>query len=107
MQKGNENWKWGVVVLLLTLFLITANQAYQHLASQEDFAPPEEDYRDSWDLEHQSGPGAGQLMQATPANDYQRMPSNDSIENNSTSNGGAIEPIVIEDNVNWNQSNTN
>lgn len=103
MQKGNENWKWGVVVLLLTVFLITANQAYQHIANQEDFAPPEEDYRDSWDLEHQSGPGAGQPMQFTPnqsSQDTNTMQNESSaIDENSVS-----EPLVIDDDIDWDQS---
>ncbi len=71
MNTGKETWKWGVVVLLLAVFLITANQAYQHIANQEDYEAPD-DWRkgDSWDQEHGGGPGAGQPMQVTP--DYSR-----------------------------------
>jgi hypothetical protein len=64
MKTGNETWKWALVFILLTIFLVTANQAYEHITNQEDFPPPT-DYLegDSWDLEHGSGPGAGQAMQ--------------------------------------------
>jgi hypothetical protein len=50
---SKDNWKWGLVFILLAIFLVTANQAYKHIASQEDFAPPD-DYKkgDSWDLEN-------------------------------------------------------
>lgn len=68
MQTGNETWKWGVVFILLAIFLITANQAYQHVTSQEHFEPPDDYLKgDSWDIEHQSGPGAGQAIQLPPA----------------------------------------
>ena len=76
MQTGKETWKWGVVVLLLAIFLITANQAYQHIASQESFEPPDDWQKgDSWDLEHQSGPGAGQPMQMPQAGKNQTTPT--------------------------------
>ncbi|MEW6711654.1 MAG: hypothetical protein AB1403_17665 [Candidatus Riflebacteria bacterium] len=64
MKTGTETWKWGLVFVLLAVFLVTANHAYVQITSQEDYPPPD-DYKqgDSWDLEHQSGPGAGQAMQ--------------------------------------------
>ncbi|MDD3000306.1 MAG: hypothetical protein PHF29_00950 [Candidatus Riflebacteria bacterium] len=53
---GNDNWKWGVVFILLAIFLVTANQAYKHVVSQEDFEPPDDYLKgDSWDLEQQAG----------------------------------------------------
>jgi hypothetical protein len=100
MQNGNETWKWGVVFILLAIFLVTANQAYQHVTSQEDYAPPDDYLKgDSWDLEHQSGPGAGQPMQASPdlPADYNRplgTPASDSVE--------SVAPIVIEEDIDWN-----
>lgn len=69
MNTGKETWKWGLVVLLLTVFLITANQAYQHIAKQETFEAPDDYLKgDSWDLEHQTGPGAGQPFEVTNPN---------------------------------------
>lgn len=64
MNKGNETWKWGLVFVLLAVFLVTANQSYVHISSLEDFEPPD-DYRmgDSWDLEQQRGPGTSQPME--------------------------------------------
>lgn len=109
MNTGKETWKWGVVVLLLAVFLITANQAYQHIANQEDFEAPDDYLKgDSWDLEHGGGPGAGQPIQIT--NDYNRSQttpapvgtSNSELSNSSTGQ----EPIVLDDNVNWNQSDS-
>lgn len=105
MQKGNENWKWGLVVLLLTVFLITANQAYQHIASQEDFAPPDEDYRDSWDLEHQNGPGASQPIQYSSDQEHLPVVNGSTTNPKEDSNMKVIESIVIEDGIDWNQSN--
>lgn len=108
MQKGNENWKWGVVVLLLAIFLITANQAYQHLANQETFEPPDDYLKgDSWDLEHQNGPGAGQPMQLTTDNNPQTTPTvntTSSVESNNTLT--VPEPIVLDDDIDWSQSDT-
>ncbi|MDD2623413.1 MAG: hypothetical protein BWY02_02707 [bacterium ADurb.Bin157] len=53
---GNDNWKWGVVFILLAIFLVTANQAYKHVVSQEDFEPPDDYLKgDSWDIEQQAG----------------------------------------------------
>lgn len=104
MQTGKETWKWGVVVLLLAIFLITANQAYQHIASQESFEPPDDWQKgDSWDLEHQSGPGAGQPMQMPQAGKNQTTPTVEmpAQEENSVT---VPEAIVIEDDIDWNQS---
>lgn len=107
MQKGNENWKWGVVVLLLAIFLITANQAYQHLANQETFEPPDDYLKgDSWDLEHQNGPGAGQPMQLST--DNYSMPTAApaaNVASNESNNALTMpEPIVLDDDVDWSQS---
>ena len=63
MNQGSETWKWGLVFILLAIFLITANHAYVHMSSLEDFPPPD-DYLlgDSWDLEQKSGPGTSQAI---------------------------------------------
>lgn len=96
MQTGNETWKWGVVFILLAIFLITANQAYQHVSNQEHFEPPDDYLKgDSWDLEHQGGPGAGQAVELPP--DYSPDVSPDS----STSEE-ASEPMVIQEEIDWN-----
>ena len=111
MNTGKETWKWGVVVLLLAVFLITANQAYQHIANQEDFEAPDDYLKgDSWDLEHGGGPGAGQPIQIS--NDYNRSQTTPAPVGTSNSNSGLNsgssnqEPIILEDNVNWNQSDS-
>lgn len=61
MQTGNETWKWVLVFVLLTVFIITANQAYLYISKLEDHPPPD-DYLlgNSWELEQSKGPGAGQ-----------------------------------------------
>lgn len=66
-MSGNETWKWGLVFVLLAVFLVTANHAYFYISGLDDFPPPD-DYLmgDSWDLEHGSGPGAGQPMNLVP-----------------------------------------
>lgn len=63
METGSESWKWGLVLILLGVFLLVANQAYVAVTSQEDYPPPD-DYMagDSFDIEHKAGPGAGQPM---------------------------------------------
>lgn len=67
MKTGSETWKWGLVFVLLAVFLIVANQAYVNVTSQEVFAPPDDYLKgDSWDIEHQGGPGAGQAMELPP-----------------------------------------
>ena len=60
MDIGREPWKWGVVFLLLAVFVAVANQAYVVVSSHETHPPPE-DWKmgDSFDQEHKSGPGAG------------------------------------------------
>ncbi len=111
MNTGKETWKWGVVVLLLAVFLITANQAYQHIANQEDYEAPD-DWRkgDSWDQEHGGGPGAGQPMQVTP--DYSRSQTTPTPVSTSNSDSGlnsnqtTQEQMIIEDDVNWNQNDS-
>lgn len=61
MELGKESWKWGLVLILLAVFLVIGHQAYVAVTSQEDFAPPD-DYKqgDSYDIERNPGPGAGQ-----------------------------------------------
>jgi hypothetical protein len=60
MEFGREPWKWGLVLMLLAVFLVVANQAYVAVTSQETFDPPDDYLKgDSFDLEHQAGPGAG------------------------------------------------
>lgn len=61
MELGKESWKWGLVLILLAVFLVIGHQAYVAITSQEDFPPPE-DYKqgDSYDVERNPGPGAGQ-----------------------------------------------
>jgi hypothetical protein len=60
MELGREPWKWGMVLVLLAIFLVVAHQAYVAVTSQETFDPPDDYLKgDSFDLEHQSGPGAG------------------------------------------------
>ncbi len=100
MQNGNETWKWGVVFILLAIFLVTANQAYQHVTSQENYEPPDDYLKgDSWDLEHQSGPGAGQPMQLSPdqPEGFDR-PLGEAAPASET----AFEPVVIDEDIDWN-----
>jgi len=61
MELGKEAWKWGLVLILLAVFLLVGHQAYMAVTSQEDYPPPE-DYKmgDSFDIERSQGPGAGQ-----------------------------------------------
>ena len=109
MNTGKETWKWGLVALLLAIFLITANQAYQHVANQEVYEAPDDWTKgDSWDLEHQSGPGAGQPMQmSTESNKNQNTPA--VIESSNSDLGESLtspEQIIIEENIDWNQSDS-
>lgn len=61
MEIGKESWKWGLVLILLAVFLLIAHQAYVAVTSQEDFQPPEDYLQgDSYDVERNPGPGAGQ-----------------------------------------------
>ena len=104
MNTGKETWKWALVVLLLAVFLITANQAYQQLANQEDYEPPDDYMKgDSWDIEHQTGPGAGQPVEVNYDN------TNTATSNKPQSviiNERLTTPkkIVFDDESNWNQS---
>lgn len=101
MQNGSETWKWGVVFILLAIFLVTANQAYQHVTSQETFEPPDDYLKgDSWDIEHQGGPGAGQPMQLSPD-----MPEgfDQPLGESASEAVEVLEPIVIEDDIDWNK----
>lgn len=102
MQSGNDTWKWGVVFILLAIFLITANQAYQHVTSQEHFEPPD-DYKqgDSWDIEHQGGPGAGQAIELPPemqAEDNQAWPASAPVIPE-----GDEDAAIAPDEIDWNQ----
>lgn len=60
MNIGKEPWKWGLVFMLLAVFVVVANQAYVAVSSYEEVPPPD-DWKsgDSFDQEHQAGPGAG------------------------------------------------
>ena len=101
MNSGKETWKWGLVVILLAIFLITANQAYQHLANQEEYAPPDDYLKgDSWDLEHNGGPGAGQPIE-TKSNINLTSDDNSVKVNKRLS---TPKPIVFDDKSNWNQA---
>ncbi len=98
MQTGNETWKWGVVFILLAIFLITANQAYQHVTSQEHFEPPDDYLQgDSWDLEHKGGPGSGQAISLPP--DY--SPSSSGADSGIPAE--ETEPIILDSEIDWNQ----
>ena len=103
MNTGKETWKWALVVLLLAVFLITANQAYQHLANQEDFDAPDDYLKgDSWDLEHQTGPGAGQPIEVKNDNSNQ----NSAIKKPTKTNQRLVpaKTIIFDDKSKWNQS---
>ena len=101
MNTGKETWKWALVVILLAVFLITANQAYQHLANQEDYAPPDDYLKgDSWDLEHNSGPGAGQPTTVSE-NNNSLTPNKPSVKVNQRLS--TVKPIVFDDKSDWNQ----
>jgi hypothetical protein len=39
MELGREPWKWGMVLVLLAIFLVVAHQAYVAVTSQETFDP--------------------------------------------------------------------
>ena len=109
MNTGKETWKWGLVALLLAIFLITANQAYQHVANQEVYEAPDDWTKgDSWDQEHQGGPGAGQPMQLTT--DYSNSQTTPTVNQSSNSDlsEGLTSPdqIILEDNIDWNQSDS-
>ena len=106
MNSGKETWEWALVVLLLAGFLISANQAYEHLAKQENFAPPDDWAKgDSWDLEHQSGPGAGQPMQMSePSYNSKSSPTTSDDNSDLSESLTSPEQLIIEDNIDWNQS---
>jgi hypothetical protein len=106
-MQGKDNWKWGLVFILLAIFLVTANQAYKHIASQEDFAPPD-DYKkgDSWDLEHQktqeSAAQAGSSPYEEPddADDGSEGLDQTELSNDSSEE----EPLPTgEDEINWDE----
>lgn len=101
MQNGSETWKWGVVFILLAIFLLTANQAYQHITSQETYEPPDDYLKgDSWDMEHQSGPGAGQPMQLSPdLPDSFDLP----LGKSASASEDSFEPVVIDEDIDWNK----
>jgi hypothetical protein len=107
MKTGNETWKWGLVFVLLAAFIITANQAYVHVTSQEDYPPPDDYLKgDSWDMEHESGPGAGQPMQM-PDNTIDTDPSL-SADQSPTLPTSEPEPqpeLEHKDDIDWNQVN--
>lgn len=102
MYTGSETWKWTLVFILLAVFLIVVNQAYQHVAGQEHYEPPDDYLKgDSWDLEHNSGPGAGQAVQLSPMSSADPLPVKNLVTKEDES-----APIVIEDDIDWNQVDT-
>ena len=69
MTLGDETWKWALVLVLLSVFVVVANQAYKAVNNPDDhFAPPDDWSKgDSFDQEKggsgpATGPGAGQPM---------------------------------------------
>ncbi|HNX75047.1 MAG TPA: hypothetical protein PLM07_07640 [Candidatus Rifleibacterium sp.] len=101
MQTGSDTWKWGVVFILLAIFMVTANQAYQHVTSQEHYEPPDDYMKgDSWDIEHQSGPGAGQAVQL-PADDPAATDPILTASEAVIPDGDADAPLQAED-IDWN-----
>lgn len=96
MKSDNEIWKWALVVILLAIFIITANQAYVHVTSQKDYAPPT-DYLngDSWDQEHSSDPGAGQAIQIKESN-------KDDNSGNEVSKPTVKKELSHQENIDWN-----
>lgn len=102
MQTGSETWKWGVVFILLAIFLITANQAYQHVTSQEHYEPPDDYMKgDSWDIEHHDGPGAGQALEL-PA-ETQTDNADSSSASASVIPEGDEDAAPAADDIDWNQ----
>lgn len=100
MNTGNETWKWGVVVILLAIFMITAHHAYQHIANQEEFAPPEPT-PDSWDLEHSTGPGAGQPKEFSSSQGNKFDDSAPKVKVNQRLS--MPKTIILDDNSEWNK----
>ncbi len=65
MEMGKEPWKWGMVGVLAIAFIVFAYNAYLSVNNPENnVAPPVQDYRDSYDIEHGTTPGSG--SRATP-----------------------------------------
>lgn len=96
MKSGSDTWKWVLVAILLAVFMITANQAYVHVTSQEDYAPPDDYLQgDSWDVEHSAGPGAGQPIQM---NDNSVTPA---VADTDTS-PKVKKDLKHQDNIDWN-----
>ena len=105
MNSGKETWKWAVVVILLAIFLITANQAYQNIANQEDYAPPDDWQKpDSWDLEHNSGPGAGQPTSNQNTTDNNIIEETPKVKINQRLT--MPKSIVIDDDSEWNDTSS-
>ncbi|GAB4273964.1 MAG: hypothetical protein Kow0029_13980 [Candidatus Rifleibacteriota bacterium] len=101
MKTGNETWKWGLVFVLLAVFLVTANQAYVHITSQEDYPPPDDYLKgDSWDIEHREGPGAGQAMELPPEMQNPELP--DAL-NTQPENTEKLPDLIHEEDIDWNQ----
>ena len=101
MRTGDDTWKWGLVFVLLAVFLVTANHAYVNITSQENYEPPDDyKYGDSWDIEHKSGPGAGQAMQLPEELQTPDMPVAPDTNEEQPS-----EPVEIKhpEEIDWNQ----
>lgn len=102
MKTGNDTWKWGLVFVLLAVFLIVANQTYVQVTSQEDYAPPDDYLQgDSWDIEHQSGPGAGQAMELPP-----EMETPDTPTDSTTDQDEKEKPpeLIHQEEIDWDQA---
>lgn len=102
MQTGSENWKWGAVFILLAIFLITANHAYQNVTKQEAYEPPDDYLKgDSWDIENQGGPGAGQAIELPP--EMQTDEASAPTASGAIIPEGDEEPAAKNEDVDWNQ----
>ena len=103
MKPGTETWKWVLVAILLTVFMITANQAYVHVSSQEDYEAPDDYLQgDSWDMEHASGPGAGQPMQMSTNNQVGNIPSSSEVIDSHEANVSSKPRLKHEQDIDWN-----
>lgn len=102
-MQSKENWKWGVVFILLTIFLVTATQAYKEISKFEDFDPPD-DYKkgDSWDIEQEK-------LKETPSTPpKQASPSSPPVDTDNDNlddldNSHEIDESSKSDGINWDE----
>ncbi|MBI3038542.1 hypothetical protein HYY75_05750 [bacterium] len=74
MEAGNESWKWGMVILLLGVFIFFGSQAYQSFKIASADYPPPDDYLhgDSFDEQiKKSGPSSAHTFEMTPSKEPQ------------------------------------